>query len=82
MVFQAAKQCPVVRARRCRLVKHNDIETRQALLLMPERLSDKPLQAVSSARQPAIFLGDSEPESWLVRAIWPVQNSKHFVAAA
>jgi hypothetical protein len=80
--FQAFTQYAIARACCGRLVQNDDVQTRHSALLMPERFPDDSLDPVSASRQTAILLADREPQSWLIGAVRPVENSKHFVAAA
>lgn len=50
--------------------------------MVPERLPDDAFQPVSAGCEPTVLLADRKSESWLVGAVWPVKNCKHFVAAA
>jgi hypothetical protein len=80
--LETAEQSTVIRARRGRLAQDNDIQTWQLALVVPERFSDDSFQPVSTRRQPAILLADRKSQSRLVCAVRPVENGKHFIAAA
>lgn len=80
--LKAAKQNVVVRSSCCRLVQHDNVQSGQVVLMVPERLSDNSFQSVSTTCEPTVFLADRKAQSWLVCAIWPVENGKHVVAAA
>ena len=82
VVFQAFEECAVFCSSRCRLIQNNDINAAKCWPVMSERLPRDAFQAVSPGSKPTVLFSNSEPESWLGRAIWPVQNCKHFIAAA
>jgi hypothetical protein len=80
--LKALDQYTIARPR-CRCLVQNDkVQSRHLGLLLSERFPDDSLDPVPARSQPAILLADREPQSWLIGAVRPVENSKHFVAAA
>ena len=80
--LQAVKQSAVVRASCCGLIQNDDVQPRHFAYALSERLPDDSFDSVPASCQATILFADCEPQSWLVCAVRPVENSKHFVAAA
>jgi hypothetical protein len=60
--------------------QHNDVEARQFLCVLAERLPHQALQAVPVARLSAMFPGYRQPQPGQVHAVIPGQDRKQLVA--
>ena len=71
----ACEPCP-------RLIDDDDIESRQSVLLLPERFSNDSFYTVACRGLAAMFLGDSETESRRITRAAAAQHGKEFIATA
>ena len=82
MSCETGKELGVTGACGRRLVKDDDIQSRQLGPMLPERLANDPFQSVSPGSKLAVFLADCEPEPGFVRVVWPVEHCKHVIATS
>jgi hypothetical protein len=81
MCRHAIEQLPVGGVFRGQLVDHDDIETGQFGLVLPERFPDNALYSVSAGCLPTVFLGNREAEPGDIRLVLSAKYRKPFVAA-
>jgi hypothetical protein len=82
VISQAVKQLLSGRRGRSRLVDHDDVDTLQFSLVLPERLPHDPLYCVSRCRFPAMFLRDRKPEPRIRSPVGPEKHGEPPIAAA
>jgi hypothetical protein len=82
VVRQAVEQLAARSAVRRRLIDDDNVETTEAGLVAPERLSHNPLDTVPGGRPSAMLLRDREPEPCAACATFSIQHGKPFITAA
>ena len=77
----AVEQLPIRGIGRGRLVDHDDVETCQLRLVLPERFPDNALYSVPAGRLPAVLFRNCQAEPGDVLVVLPAKYRKPFVAA-
>jgi len=74
--IQGVKQRLVVSHMCGGLIKHDNVEARKPLFVLPERLSHQALEPVSADGLPTVFFRNGKTESCLVAAVFSIQDGE------